>query len=37
MLYDVLTTNDMIGTNHINTVHFWQVSLQYKQVWAKMN
>ena len=34
MLYDGLTMNDVIGIKHINTVHFLQVSLQYKQVCA---
>ena len=36
MLYDGLTMNDMVGTNHINTIHFLQVSLQYEQGCAKM-
>ena len=36
MLYDGLTMNDIIGANHINKVHFLHVSLQYKQVCAKM-
>ena len=37
MLYYGLTMNEMIGKNHMNIVHFLQVSLQYKQVCAKMN
>ena len=36
MLYDGLIMNDMIGANHINIIHFLQVSLQYKQVCTKM-
>ena len=30
ILYDGLTMNDIIGANHMNTVHFLQVSIYYK-------
>ena len=36
MLYDGLTMDDIICANHMNIVHLLHVSLQYKQVCAKM-
>ena len=36
MLYDGLTMIGMIGANHMNTVHFLQVSILYDEVCAKI-